>query len=274
MEATGVYHFELARALHRHNRIEVMVVNPRAMHNHAQAQMQRGKTDLTDAAVILDYLRRMDFQPWTPPRQALLDLRELTRRMYQLNKEIDRETNRAHAKDQTPSITALIQNDIKVNVRHLKDRIKRLQNHAIALIQADDELLEMFQCLISVKGIAEISACNILAETAHLPGDMTAPQWVAYAGLDPVPFESGTKIKRRRISKRGSRYLRAALYMPALVAIRHEPNVKAFYEKLVAKGKEKRQAIVAVMRKLLVSIWAMTHRRQNFDGEKFYRIAA
>lgn len=274
LEATGVYHFELALALHRHKHIEVMVANPRAMRNHARSQMQRGKTDQIDASVILDYLKRMDFKSWTAPRQELLDLRQITRRIYQLNREIDRETNRQHATAQTPSITTVIQNDIQVNVRHLKARIKRLRAQALVIIQSDDKLSLMFQRLISVKGIAEISACHILAEIARLPDDMMAPQWVAYAGLDPVPLESGTMVKRRRISKQGNRYLRAALYMPALVAIKHEPNVKAFYEKLLGRGKEKMQAIVAVMRKLLGSIWAMLNHNQNFDGQKFYRLAA
>ena len=274
LEATGVYHLELALTLSRHERIEVMVVNPRAMRNHAKAKMQRGKTDQIDASVILDYLNRMDFQPWVAPRQDLLDLREITRRIYQLNREIDRETSRQHATDQTPSITNVIQNDIQVNVRHLKARINRLREKALAIIQNDDKLEEMFCRLISVKGIAEISACNILAEIARLPDDMTPSQWVAHAGLDPVPFESGTMIKRRNISKQGNRYIRAALYMPALVAIQHQPNVKAFYEKLIARGKAKMQAIVAVMRKLLTSIWAMLNHQTDFDGQKFYQLAA
>jgi transposase len=274
LEATGVYHLELALALHHHKRIEVMVVNPRAMRHHARARMQRGKTDPVDTGVILDYLKRMDFKPWTAPRQELLDLRCITRRIYQLNREIERESGRQHATAQTPSITAAINNDIQVNVRHLKARIKLLRAQALDIIRSDDRLRQMFQHLVSVRGIAQTSACNILAEIARLPDDMTAPQWVAYAGLDPVPFESGTKIKRRRISKQGNRYLRAALYMPALVAIRHEPHIKAFYEKLLDRGKEKMQAIVAVMRKLLHAIWAMLKKSQDFDGQKFYRLAA
>ena len=96
---------------------------------------------------------------------------------------------------------------------------------------------------------------------------------MAHAGLDPRPYESGTSVHRpRRISKVGNRHLRAALYMPALVAIQHEPNVKAFYDKLVAAGKKPMQAVVAVMRKLLHAIWGMLKHDQNFDGNKFFRL--
>jgi transposase len=128
--------------------------------------------------------------------------------------------------------------------------------------------------LVSAKGIGETSAMRLLAELLVLPDDLAAPQWVAHAGLDPRPYESGTSIHRpRRISKVGNRHLRAALYMPALVAIQHEPNVKAFYSKLVAAGKRPMQAVVAVMRKLLHAIWGMLKHDQNFDGNKFFKLA-
>ncbi len=76
----------------------------------------------------------------------------------------------------------------------------------------------------------------------------------------------------RRICKVGNRHLRAAHYIPALVASQHEPNVKAFYDKLVAAGKKPMQAIVAVMRKLLHAIWGMLEHDQDFDGNKFFKL--
>ena len=100
---------------------------------------------------------------------------------------------------------------------------------------------------------------------------MTAAQWVAYAGLDPKAFESGTSINRpRRISKSGNKFLRTALYMPAWVATQKDPNVKAFYNKLIDAGKKPLQAIVAVMRKLLHAIWGMFKSESKWNGEKFY----
>jgi transposase len=128
--------------------------------------------------------------------------------------------------------------------------------------------------VISAKGIGEASAMRRLAERLVLPDDLTAPQWVAHAGLDPRPYQSGSSIDRpRRITKVGNRHLRAALYMPAWVAIRHEPNVKAFYNKLIVAGKKPMQAVVAVMRKLLHAIWSMLKHDQNFDGNKFFKLA-
>jgi transposase len=128
---------------------------------------------------------------------------------------------------------------------------------------------------VSVKGIAAASATQILAELSVLPGDMTSRQWVAHAGLDPRQHESGSSIHRPpRVTKAGNKYLRSALYIPALVAIQHEANVGAFYEKPLARGKKKLQAIVAVMRKLLHAIHGMLHHDRDFDGEKFFAMNA
>jgi transposase len=104
---------------------------------------------------------------------------------------------------------------------------------------------------------------------------MTARQWVAHAGLDPRHYESGTSVhKRSRISRAGNRRLRWALYMPALVAARQEPRIKAFYEKLIQAGKKPMQALVAVMRKLLHAIHGMFTHDEQFRGEKFYALCA
>ena len=160
------------------------------------------------------------------------------------------------------------------NIHHLERRIERMHDSGLQLVRGVPALATKLAHLVSTKGIAEASAMRLLGELLVLPDDLAAPQWVAHAGLDPRPYESGTSVHRpRRISKVGNRHLRAALYMPALVAIQHEPNVKAFYNKLVTAGKKPMQAVVAVMRKLLHAIWGMLKHEQDFDGNKFFKIA-
>jgi transposase len=167
----------------------------------------------------------------------------------------------------------VIAHDIELNIRHLERRIAALERAALDLVNSVPGLKEKLDRLISVKGIGKTAGLKLLAELAALPPDIKAEQWVAHAGLDPRPYESGTSInKPRRITKAGNRYLRAALYMPALVAIQTQANVKAFYEKLIGRGKRPMQAIVAVMRKLLLCIWGMFRQEQNFDVEKFFKL--
>jgi len=274
LEATGIYSLEFALALHRARNVEVMVVNPRAIKDFFRACMQRAKTDAVDAGGILDYLERMPFTAWQPPAPEILELQAINRRIVQLNTELTREKNRRHAAEFAGAGADTIANDIEVNIRHLERRLERMHDSGLQLIRGVPVLATKLAHLISAKGIAETSAMRLLGELLVLPDDLAAPQWVAHAGLDPRPYDSGTSVHRpRRISKVGNRHLRAALYMPALVAIQHDPNVRAFYNKLIANGKKPLQAIVAVMRKLLHAIWGMLKHDQDFDGNKFFKIA-
>ena len=275
LEATGLYSLGIAQALHRHRRAQVCVVNPKAIAHYAQARLQRAKTDPIDARLILDFAQRMPFLPWQPPVQEVMHLQALTRRIKQMKEEITRERNRLHGEAYRPDGSDIIAKDIKGNIAHLKRRVAHLEEQAYAIARESETLKRPLKRLLSIPGIAKTSALRILSELSVLPKDMTPPQWVAHAGLDPRPKQSGTTINRpRRISKGGNKYLRAALYMPALVAIRHQENVKAFYDKLIARGKKPLQAIVAVMRKLLHTIWGVWNYDQDFDGEKFYKLNA
>ncbi len=274
LEATGIYSLEFALALHHATRVEVMVVNPRAIKDFARACMQRAKTDAVDAGGILEFLQRMPFTAWQPPAPEILQLQAINRRIVQLTTELTREKNRRHAAEFAGASGDAIANDIEVNIHHLERRLERMHNSGLRLVRGVPALATKLAHLVSTKGIGAASAMRLLAELLVLPDDLAAPQWVAHAGLDPRPYESGTSVHRpRRITKVGNRHLRAALYMPALVAIQHEPNVKAFYDKLLGAGKKPMQAVVAVMRKLLHAIWGMLKHDQDFDGNKFFKTA-
>ncbi len=275
LEATGVYGFDLSLALHRTKGVEVMVANPRAIKDFAGAFLQRSKTDALDAVVLLEFVKRMPFQVWQAPPIEIQQLRAISRRITALTKNMAMEKNRLHASDHSEELTKFTRDDIASHVEYLAQSIRRLGEEAVAMIRQSPELSRRFDHLVSVKGIAQASATQILAELAVLPGDMTSRQWVAHAGLDPRQHDSGTSIhKPARVSKAGNKYLRSALYMPALVAVRHEPNVRAFYEKLIARGKKPLQAIVAVMRKLLHAIYGMLRNDRDFEGEKFFAMGA
>lgn len=273
MEATGVYSLPAALALSEEARIEVMVANPKAIKNFSVALLQRGKTDRLDARTILQFCQKMPFRTWQPPAEEVLQLQYLSRRVRQLTTERTRETNRLKAAKRLGPLTRLVVNDIEVNVRHIEGRIKRTRQLMLELVRASSDLSPLYDLLISVVGISIRSALAILAELAVLPSDMTGRQWVAHAGLDPRPYESGTSIyKPSRITKKGNSHLRHALFYPGMVAVNHDPNVKAFYEKLTAAGKKPRQAYTAVMRKLLLAIWGIFKSQQPWDGQKFYQM--
>lgn len=272
MEATGVHHFDLAVTLSRAELIKVMVINPKSAHNFSKALLQRSKTDNIDADVLASYAERMPFVEWHRPSEEALTLRALARRIAATNKikaQVKNQLSALLATQETPEVILMHTQSL---IDTLDAQIDSYRSSAIKILNKNQALQELYTLITSIKGIAEASAIQLLGELLTMPDDLTVKQWVAYAGLDPRHFESGSSVaKRAKISKAGNRYIRQALYMPALVASRYEPHVAAYYKHLQEKrGLQKIQAICAVMRKILHAIYGMLHNKQPFDGSKFF----
>lgn len=272
LEATGVYHFDAAVALSRVKTIEVMVINPKSSHNFAKALMKRSKTDAVDAEILAVYCEKMAFQPWQRPSDEHLSLRAISRRIVALSKLKAQTKNQIHALTATTETPEIVIDHTRELITVLETQIAALRDSALELIQQDCSLEVPYSLMISIKGIAAASAIQLLGELIILPKDMSAKQWVAYAGLDPRAFESGSSVsKKPRISKAGNKFVRQALYMPALVATRYEPHIKGYYEHMINdNGLKKVQALCAVMRKLLHAIHGMLKTNKEFDGARFY----
>ena len=271
LEASGLYGLDLALTLHGHPRIEVMVVNPRVLQRFSEAYLQRSKTDALDAVSILEFVRRMDFVAWQPPAPEVLTLRTISRRIEGLVRIQTQEKNRLHASSQSEALPEIVRDDLRDSRTELDRRIRRLRQQAIELMRAHPKLAAALEHVVSIKGVAEASAIALLGELLVLAPDMTKRQWVAHAGLDPRERQSGTSLhKPARITRRGNAHIRRALFMPALVAAQHEPQVTAFYQHLLRNGKTKMQANVAVMRKLLHALHGMLRNDEDFIGTKFF----
>lgn len=270
LEATGLYHLDLAVALHD-ARLRVMVLNPKASHNFAKVLLKNSKTDAVDADTLAQYVERMPYQPWTRPADAALALRLFARRINALTHQKSMAKNQMHALSVTGGTPEAVQRDVALAITQLEERIDALSQDARAFIDTHPSLHQPLKWLMTIKGVAQASAIALLGELLLLPEGLTHKQWVKFAGLDPRLFRSGTSIdKRARISKSGNRYIRQALYMPALSAKAHDPYVKGFFEHLLAAGKTKMQAVCAVMRKLLHAIHGMLTHNQPFDNTRFY----
>lgn len=273
MEATGIYHLQLALKLADHPGFQLMLVNPCAARRFIQANMVRAKTDAIDADGVLLYLQRMPWRPWSAPKKEVLQLQSVAHRMCQLDKEITRERCRLHAARRAGPHTRVVQQDIQAHIKQLQRRLQSMKAQASQVIDRDEHLADDARIIDTAPGFAALSATKLLAELSALPDDMRPAQWVAHAGMDPRPYESGTSLHPpRHISKQGNTRIRAALFMPAMVAVQHDPNVKAYYQKMLANGKPKMLALTAVMRRLLHALWGMLHHRQEWDGEKFYQL--
>jgi transposase len=265
VEATGVYHLQLALAL-RAAGIEVMVINPRVARDFSRSLSNRSKTDVVDAEVLLEYVVRMEFTAWNAPSEAILELRELGRRISELVASCSAEKNRLHAK-KVSAISKTVIADVRLHIGQIGRRIEAIEREALKVVRRDADLAQQYEILIAIKGVGRRSALLLLTELAVLDPTMTVRQLVAHAGLDPRVYESGTSVRRpARISKVGNARIRAILFMVALSAARRDRGARAFRDALRARGKGPLQALVAVMRKLLHGIWIALTRRIAFDG--------
>ncbi len=270
LEATGVYSLDLSMALDTAEGIELAVLNPKAANRFAQT-IRRSKTDTADAEVLAEYSRRMPFMAWCAPNNTALRLRTISRYIDGLTTQNAVGMNRLHAAEGSRATPRCVIQDLKRSLVSTEQRIRRLRQEAMVVIREDKELHRRYGLLISIPGIAQISAIQLLGELCTLSPDMTVREWVAHSGLDPAHETSGTSVKKQsRISRAGNRHLRRALYMPALVGSRCDPRMKAFYEVLIARHKTRLQALVAVARKLLHAIYGVLHTKTPYDGRKLF----
>lgn len=267
LEATGIYWLDLGLALDAAAAIECAVLNPKSAHNFAKTLGQRSKTDKLDAKSLAEYSRRMAFIAWVRPSLEALQLRSLSRHIESLTIDRVRDGNRLHAAEATASTPRCVLQDLRRSLQAMEKRIRDLRSAAVKLVRANEVLHQQFQLLIAMPGIADISAMHLLGELAVLPAGLSVREWVAYSGLDPAHQISGTSVhKQSRISRSGSRHLRRALYMPALVASRHDPHLKAFYQTLLNRHKAKLQALIAVARKILHAIYGIFKHQTPYNG--------
>lgn len=272
LEATGVYSVDISIALYEAN-LPIMVLNPMTSHNFAKVLNKHSKTDNVDGDTLAQYAQLMPFKPWIRPGKAEMALRSFSRHLHAMTKQRAMSKNMLHALETTDDTPKSVLTDAALAIAQLEKRIKNLTAEALAFLKKDPGLRNAYDLLLTVKGIATISAIALLGELLMLPKGLTHTQWVKYAGLDPRHFKSGTSVdKKARISKAGIHYIRAGLFMPAQSAKIHDPHVKAYFEHLIAMGKTPMQGVVAVMRKLLHALHGMLTNNQPFDNTRFYRI--
>lgn len=267
MEATGAYWQGLATALHTAGWC-VSVVPPSSVRDHARARHRRAKTDALDAALLVDYARRQQPARWTPPPAAITALQLLLRQRDDLVAMRTQTRNRQHALAQLPALPADVAAPLTAVARVIDEQIgvldRAIRQRAAATVPLATEIAR----LQTITGVGLLTAAVVLTEIQPVRSSMTARQVVAYAGLDPAPHESGTSVRGTgHVSKTGNARLRQAAYMAAVTAARCNPPFKRFYDGLLARGKRKRAALVAVARKLLVVMVTLLIHERDFDPD-------
>ena len=270
MEATGGYEDALATFLHAAGRT-VSVVNPTRIKYAGVMRGRRNKTDKADARLIAAHTRDESPPPWAPPAPEVRELQAFVRRRDDLRQLAAHEKARLDA----PLLTPAARKSVARVVKLLGKEADAMQAAADALIAATPTLAADAALLASIPGVGTQTASTVLAELPALDRVPSAQAAAAYCGLSPREFRSGSSVRgRTRLSKSGNARLRKALYLPTLTAIRFNPVLKGFFDRLVAAGKPKMQAVGACMRKLVMIAYGVLKNRAPFDPAWSSRITS
>lgn len=243
-EPSGSYH----RALERHLAaadLEAVKINPLQARRFAEAIGTRAKTDAIDARLIAAMAAQLDLPATPPPSAILCKLRALQIARQGLIKDRTAAKNRAQHHE-----CAFLKRQAAHRLKHVQAQLNALDREIDALIAGEESLARRRAILISIPGISAVTAAALLAEAPEL-GTLGAKAVASLAGLAPMTRQSG-QWKGRAMIRGGRAHLRHALYMPALVAARFSPDLRAVYDRLISAGKPPKVALTALMRKLLI----------------------
>lgn len=261
LEASGGYEQEAALFLHEAG-VHVSMVNPRRTSAYAKSQLQRSKTDCTDAALLARFSKREEPSKWEPPTEEERALRQMTRGLESLKKERDRLNNQLGT-----ATNEAVADSLRTVIRTIEKQIDGLKKQIDAHAQSCSKLARRRDLLETIPGVGKFTATLVLAELGEVSRFKSARQAAAYAGLVPSHHRSGSSVHRRsRLSKVGSSRLRKALYFPAITALRCNEAIQAFGDRLAERGKAKMVIIAAAMRKLLHICYGVLKNDQPFDA--------
>lgn len=261
MEATGVLYEGLALFLHDAGHV-VSVTNPFQIKSFGESVLSRTKTDKADARLIARFCEAVHPIIWQPDPPEIRTLQALGRRRDALVSMRTQEINRE------PSADAIVKESIKSVVTMLDQQIEQITKLIKEHINNHPDLKNKSSLLKTIPGVGDATIEAILSEVNGFENFRSVEQVVAYMGLSPREKASGSSVRgKAHICKRGNIRLRRLLYMPALVAIQHNPAVKALYERLKAKSKNGLIIACACMKKLIHIIFGVLKNNRPFDPE-------
>jgi transposase len=266
MEATGVYYEELAYFLNEKGE-KLSVQLAQKMKYFAKSNNLKTKTDKVDSKVIAEFgieknLKGTDF--WIPPSEDFKMIRNLTREHTSLKKVQSAAKAQLHALNHSHKPYEEVVNMKKEQIAFYEQQIKKTKKEILKLVKTDNELYEKIKKIETTKGIGFMTIITVLTEVNGFLLFTSIRQLVSYAGLDVVEDSSGNHKGRTKISKKGNARIRSALYMPALNAIQYNKDLQTFYERVTDDREVKQQGVVAVMRKLLIIIYTLWKKNEEY----------
>jgi|TARA_Y100000817_G_C16825814_1_gene531158 transposase len=267
MEATGVYHQKFACYLEENNQ-QVSIVLPNKISNYIRTLEMKTVTDKSCSQAITQFGLERKLDTWTKPKKSYKELQQLTRERDQIVQERSIIKNQIHAEKSEAMPNKKSLNRMQSRIQFLNAQETEIKSDIAQIINNNPELKETIKRITTIPGVGALTATIVLAETNGFELIRSKSQLTSYAGLDVKEKQSGTSVKGKpRISKKGNRNLRKAMYLPALTAVKWDDNFKAIYARLVSKHGIKMKALVAIQRKLLELIYILFKNETIYDNE-------
>jgi transposase len=265
MEATGVYHEKLAYYLSDQGH-ELSIVLPNKISNYQKTLETKTITDKTASQAICQFGLERTLDLWQKPKKIFRDLKQLTRERDQIIADRTVVKNQLHAEQAEAFPNESSINRVIQRIKLLNEQEREIKKEIAEIVKTDKKLHNKIDLVTTISGVGALTAVIIIAETNGFELIRNKKQLVGFSGLDVIGKDSGTSVKGKpRISKKGNRHIRKAMYMPALSAIRSDDRFKAIFVRLVSKHGIKMKAAVAVQRKILEMIYTIWTTEKPYD---------
>tara|TARA_R110002096_G_C14479510_1_gene713735 strand:+ start:120 stop:1091 length:972 start_codon:yes stop_codon:yes gene_type:complete len=264
MEATGYYHYQLAYYL-QESGIKLSVENPLSVKRFIQMKLSKIKTDKSDSKLICEYAKQVDLKLWQGQSKHQLECLQMTRLLSVYTKQSTMLKNKIHGELVLGNPSKLVVTSIKRSLRQVKKEIKTIEDKLLVLVKEVHQ--KVLTNLKSIPGIGPKTSLMLVVLTDGFERFKSGSELCSYAGLTPIIRQSGSSINGRpRISKIGNQKLRNLLFMCSFNACKYNKACKAIYDRIVAKGKSKKLALIAVCNKLLKQAFAIAKSGLEYDN--------
>lgn len=270
MEATGYYHYRLAQYLHSQG-IAVSVVNPLSVKRFIQMRLAKVKTDKSDARAICEYGTQNEVPLYSALTEVQAECLQLFRLLDIYVKQSTATKNKIKGEEALGRPSGFVYRSLKRNLRHLTKEIDELESRLLELVRSEQQ--EQLTLLKGIPGLGTKTALFLIVVTDGFNRFESARQLCSYVGITPTIRESGSSVRgRSRISKIGNKKLRKLLFLCAFSASRHNKACKELYDRIVAKGKSRKLALIAVANKLLKQAFAIAKSGLPYDENYVSRL--
>tara|TARA_R100001039_G_scaffold38257_2_gene39140 strand:+ start:167 stop:1132 length:966 start_codon:yes stop_codon:yes gene_type:complete len=271
MEATGYYHYRFAQFLHKKG-VSVSVVNPLSVKRFIQMKLTKIKTDKSDAKAIYEYGIMNDLPIYSALTDVQAECLQLFRLLDTYLKKRTQTKNKLHGEDVLGIPSKYVYKSLQRDLKHLNKEVQGIELRLLELVKQDQQ--HQLTLLKSIPGMGVKTALFLIVITDGFKKFETASQLCSYVGITPIIRESGSSVRgRSRISKVGNKKLRNLLFLCAFSACKHNKACRDIYERIVAKGKSKKLALIAVANKLLKQAFAIAKSGLPYDENFVSKLA-